>query len=92
MILQAAHWVLKSLFLGRYFAAQLDWIDVVQRFLCFPTGFLANAFFTWRIFQISDSRAVWLLCLLLWVPGAVGFGLAEIFHILPMALLVMAEL
>ncbi|GAA5949268.1 hypothetical protein JCM3765_003351 [Sporobolomyces pararoseus] len=58
----AAHWVLKSLFLGEYFADQLNWIDV-----------------------ISDSRVVWLLCLLLWVPAGVGCGLAEVFHILTVA-------
>ncbi|GAA5905360.1 uncharacterized protein JCM6883_006373 [Sporobolomyces salmoneus] len=80
----AAHWVLKSLYLGEYLADQLNWIDVVQRLLCFPTGFLANAFFTWRIFQISDSRAVWISCLLLWIPTATGFMLAECFHIVTM--------
>ncbi|GAA5851284.1 hypothetical protein JCM3766R1_006051 [Sporobolomyces carnicolor] len=78
----AAHWVLESLYLGRYIAEQLDWIDVVQRLLCYPTGLLANAFFTWRIFQISDSRVVWLSCLVLWIPGGIGFFLAEVFHIL----------
>ncbi|GAA5879543.1 hypothetical protein JCM16303_003246 [Sporobolomyces ruberrimus] len=78
----AAHWVLKSLFTGRYIADRLDWIDVVQRLLCLPAGILANAFFTWRVFQVSDSKAVWISCLLLWCPAGVGFVGAEICHIL----------
>ncbi|GAA6013008.1 hypothetical protein JCM11491_000935 [Sporobolomyces phaffii] len=79
--LQAAHWVLESAYRGTFIADKLNWIDVVQRLLAFPAGILANAFFTYRTFQISDSQAVWILCLCLWIPSGVGFLLAEIFHI-----------
>ncbi|GAA5932159.1 uncharacterized protein JCM15063_001138 [Sporobolomyces koalae] len=78
----AAHWVLLSLYTGAYQADPLDWIDVVQRLLCFPTGILTQAFLTWRIFQISSARAIWLLNIALWIPPSVGYSLAEAFHIL----------
>lgn len=80
--LQGSHYVLQSLVNQAYERRTLDWIDVVQRLLCFPTGCLTSLFFSWRIFQVSDSRAVWITCGLLWIPGTAAFMGAEISHLL----------
>lgn len=83
--MQGAHYVLQSLVNQEYARSTLDWIDVVQRLLCFPSGGLANLFFTWRIIQVSDSQLVWIVCIVLWIPGTAAFMGAEIAHILTIA-------
>ncbi|GAA6059308.1 hypothetical protein JCM10212_005888 [Sporobolomyces blumeae] len=78
----ALHWVLDSLASGVYARDALDWIDVVQRLLTLPNGVLANAFFTWRVIQISPSRPVYAASFVLWNAGAVGYVSAEALHIM----------